>query len=235
MKPLRIRDSRRIIYNERHWRLLRDLRIRASRLMESLEGEGVRTLLVGSVARGDVRATSDIDVVIPSYTPTFLVENALIESGFGIARKVVVQATPLHAIKASIYLDDRTLVTIPLSKLSPLEQEFYSFAGSIGLEGIREQRRVPGVNKRLLLVLPVDEGHIEFSIVGREPEVARILGISLDTVLERERMLLRRDEVGRTGTYLKLQLPPEENIEDLLRRHSERNPFLRKKLRGILL
>ena len=73
------------------------------------------------------------------------------------------------------------------------------------------------MDKRLLLIEPTETGHTESGIAGREPEVARLLGIGRDSVDERVRVLSRRDSVGRTGVYLREDLEPGESFGDRLR------------------
>ena len=42
-----------------------------------------------------------------------------------------------------------------------------------------------GVDKRLMLIEPTEKGHVESSIIGKEEYVAKLLGISAETVLDR--------------------------------------------------
>ena len=91
--------------------------------------------------------------------------------------------------------------------------------------------RVPGVDKRLVLIEPTPEGHIEYSIIGREAEAARKIGVSVETVLERVRVLMRRDEIGRTGVFVKVELEPWDSIEEVAKRIARDNPLFRRALR----
>jgi hypothetical protein len=91
--------------------------------------------------------------------------------------------------------------------------------------------RVPGVDKRLMLIEPTPKGHIESTIIGKEEAVAHLLGISLNTVLDRVRTLTRRGEVGRTGVFLKRELTPDENLEEVLKNLADRNPAIRRRLK----
>src|SRR5207245_7406557 len=91
--------------------------------------------------------------------------------------------------------------TIPLSEFRRLELEFYKFGGTANMEDLRLGIRRPGCTKRLTLKQPTDNGHIESPIVGRESEVARLLGVSSDIVRERIRVLTRRDTIRRTGVF----------------------------------
>jgi len=229
-KPARRPEAREVIYDEARWELLRSLRARAIRVMEVLEARGISSVVHGSVARGDVRPTSDVDVFIPEPPASAVVEAALELSGFRPARRLLVQATPAYVPKAYIELDERTSVSFPLARMRPIEREFYSFGGELDLGGLRAGRRVPGVDKRLMLIEPTERGHVESSIIGREGEVARLLGISVETVMDRVRALLRRDEVGRTGVFLKRELGPEESFEAVLADIAVENPAVRRRL-----
>ncbi len=225
-------EYRLVVYDEARWRLLDDLRREAERIMEALASMGLRPIVHGSVARGDVKPTSDVDVFIPYPVPSYRVELALERGGFTIHRRLVVQATPASTPKVYYILDEeeRRTVSYPLGRLTKTEYEFYYFGGALDLEGVRSGRRVPGVDKRLVLIEPVPEGHRESPVIGREAEVARIVGVSIETVMERVRVLTRRDEHGRTGVFVKLEVPPGEEVEDYVRRYAQRNPLLRRVL-----
>ena len=198
--------------------------------MEALEVRGIRSIAHGSLARGDVRPTSDVDIFIPDPPASAIVELALELSGLRPVRRLLVQATPAYVPKAYIELDEQTSISFPLAKMRPIEREFYAFGGEIGLEGLRAGERVPGVDKRLMLIEPTERGHVESSILGREGEVARLLGISLEAVMDRVRALLRRDEVGRTGVFLKRELGPDESFEAVLADIAAKNPAVRRRL-----
>ena len=88
------------------------------------------------------------------------------------------------------------------------------------------------ISKRLMLIQPTSRGHIEFSIIGREVEVAKIVGISLEIVNERVRVLTRRKEVGRTGIVLSINLKEGEVFEEVLRRVAGSNPIVGRRNRG---
>ncbi len=236
-KPLRRAEFREIVYSEDRWRLLRELRFKAIRIMEALEKAGLPTIVHGSLARGDVNERSDIDVVIPQPSPSFKVELALEQGGFQPIDRLLVQATPRHIVKAHIYLDELTTVTFPMfADFSRLERDFYRFGGELDLEGLKAERRVPGIDKRLMLILPTDRGHFEAPVVGREDEAAKMVGVSSEIVRERIRVLLRRDTVGRTGVYLKYRLKPDESFEEAFRRLAIQDPGIRRMLheRGYL-
>lgn len=226
MKPVRVKDAEEVVYSDEHWRLLRELRGRAARLLSALP----EALLVGSVARGDVHKGSDVDVALLERASPSLVEERLAGAGLSVVGRELVQATPLSTPKLYILLEGNAKVSIPLARLSRLEEEFYRFAGSIDRHQLERGERVPGVNKRLLAVIPTARGHVEFSVIGREEEVARMLGVSVDIVRERVEMLTRRDERGRTGLFLRLEIPPWESPEEAVARAARRVPALRDKL-----
>jgi len=177
---------------------------------------------------------SDIDILIPTSVSTQLVEAQLASSGNIPYSREITQATPKHSPKAHIYLDpERTAsITIPLSEFRRLEFEFYKFGGTASMEDLNRGIRRPGCTKRLSLIQPTDDGHIESPIVGRESEVARLLSVSSDIVRERIRVLTRRDTIGRTGVFLKLVVPEGASFEEVLKSEAESNPALRRTLRG---
>ena len=226
----RVGEYRVVVYDDARWRLLANLRKEAMKIMEALTRAGLPCIVHGSIARGDVKPESDIDVFVPIPVPSYRVEFALEATGYKVQQKLIVQATPSSTPKAYLVLDveEKRVVSFPLAKLAKREYEFYYFGGALDLRGLVEGKRVPGVDKRLMLIEPIREGHRESPVVGREAEVARIVGVSVDTVLERVRVLTRRDEVGRTGVFVKVILGPEENVEDTARRISRENPHFRR-------
>jgi predicted nucleotidyltransferase len=90
--------------------------------------------------------------------------------------------------------------------------------------------RICGVDKRLIFIEPTPRGHKEVSIKEKENYVARALGISLETIEERIRVLDRRDRIGRTGVYLNVTLSPEESFEEVLERIVSKNSHVRKRM-----
>ena len=221
-----------MVYNEKRWRLLQELRRKAEKIMEALESFNLRCIAHGSIARGDVTEKSDVDIFIPSPSSSFMVETALEQNGIPINRRIIVQATPSYAIKAYIEIEENVSVSFPLVKLRPLEREFYKFGGEISLEELKRNIRVPGVDKRLMLIEPTADGHIESSIIGKEEYAARLLGISVDIVWDRVKALTRRDEIGRTGVFLETELLPEETFELVLKRLADKNPAVRRRMKA---
>lgn len=203
VKPTRREDYREIVYGSERWALLKNLRAKAVVLMEALYAFHLHSVVHGSIARGDVKASSDVDVFIPEVQNSFLVETALEKAHICVNARLVVQATPLYAMKAHIEIDEQSSITFPLMAMRKVEREFYRFGGEVNLAQIRADVRVSGVDKRLMLIEPNAKGHAESSIVGKEEFVAKTLGISVETVSDRVRALTKRDEVGRTGVFLK--------------------------------
>ena len=78
-----------------------------------------------------------------------------------------------------------------------VEREFYRFGGEANLAQLKADVRVAGVDKRLMLIEPTEKGHVESSIIGKEEFVAKLLGISAETVLDRVHALMKRDTVGQ--------------------------------------
>jgi len=235
-KPVKVGDRVEVVYDESRWKLLQELRCKAIMIMERLERASLISIVHGSVARGDVTPTSDVDVVIPYVVPSYRVELALDELAEKPLKRFITQATPAHAVKAHIYLDDLTVVTFPLTPFTRHEREFYKFGGELTLQELKAGERVCGVDKRLKLIEPTARGHCEEPIIGRELYVADKLGVSVDIVQERIKVLTRRDEVGRTGVYLKYELKPDEEFEEVLIRLASRDPAIRRVLvsRGVL-
>ena len=232
-KPMRHAERNEVAYDAEHWTLLEKHRGKALRIMEALEKDLLETIAHGSTARGDVTEKSDIDVFLPNPPSAFIVENALEKACIPTACRFVVQATPAYTMKAHIEIAENISVSFPLMKMRKVEWEFYKFGGEITAEGLRNGLRVAGVDKRLMLIEPTEFGHRESSIVGCEEHVSRLLGITVETVLDRVHALLRRDEVGRTGVFLKEELRADETFEMALDRLSRQNPAVRRRLTSL--
>ncbi len=232
-KPLTRSEFREVTYNVQHWALLKKFRQKSIHIMGTLEKAHLENIVHGSIARGDVNAKSDVDVFIPFQAPSFTVETALEQAGIPVNRRLVVQATPTYAMKAYIEIDENTSISFPLMKLRNVEREFYKFGGEISLGNLKKGVRVCGVDKRLMLIEPIKDGHKESAIVGREMQVAKMLGISVETVLDRVHALLKRDEVGRTGVFVKKELPASETFEMALKRLVDQNPAVRRRLTSL--
>jgi hypothetical protein len=219
-----------VVYDEAHWVYLHSLRGEASILMRPLVSVHIECIAYGSLARGDVQPTSDVDIFIPSPPAPELVEAALEREGIRASERVIVQATPGYAAKGYIYTGEKRGYSFPLVPLLPTERDFYGFAGSVTLKQLDAGVRMPGVDKRLMLIEPTSRGHVESQVVGREGEVARLLGVDTRIVAERVRTLERRRSVGRTGVYLKHTLESSEGFGEALHRLGLRRPAVRKRL-----
>jgi predicted nucleotidyltransferase len=231
-KPWRHLEYREIVYDAERWALLKSLRVKAMRIMEALEAFHVEAVVHGSIARGDVTQKSDIDVFIPYQVSSFIIETALEKADIIVNRRLVVQATPTYAMKAYIEIGENVSVSFSLMKMRKVEREFYKFSGEVALKNLRNDLRIPGVDKRLMLIEPTEDGHRESTIVGLEEHVAKLLGISVETVLDRVHALLRRDEVGRTGVFIEKELSADETFEMALKRLADQNPAVRRRLKS---
>jgi predicted nucleotidyltransferase len=229
-KSLEQKDRIEVIYDEKHWNLLNELRKKALFIMQALSKYGIEAYIHGSVARGDVNNKSDIDIIIPYVIPSNKIELALMMNKIEVYFRKIAQATPSHSPKGHIYLDadESICITFPLFNFKKLEFEFYKFGGLLGVKGLKAGLRVPGCTKKLTFIEPTIKGHYETSILGKEVEVAKKLGISVDIVKERIRVLLRRDEIGRTGIFLSVEVHKDECFEKVLKRLIESNPAIRR-------
>ncbi len=226
-----IGETRIVYYDDKHLQLLNNLRNEAISILEKLYRSGLNGFVHGSIARGDVHRDSDIDIVIlDNYSLHKLVNALEIISGYSHAR--IVMATPTHTPKIYFYLDplEKKVISQPLGKLSRIELEFYKFGGLLDLDGLRRGERVAGVDKRLMLIHPIPEGHIERSVIGYEAETARILGVSIETVLDRVKALTKRDIIGRTGVYLDEEIPYGASVEEIIERLCREEPVFRRRL-----
>ena len=229
-KPTRTLDQVENRYDETRWEILRSLRSKASTVVKTLEETGVSSIVHGSVARGDVDSYSDIDIVVPYVVPSHRIEVSLGLKGFNIYSRTIAQATPSHAPKGHIYLDpqEKVSVTFPLLNLRSLELDFFKFGGVVDIEKLKEQVRVAGCTKKLTLIVPTSQGHVESPVIGREAQVAKSVGVSVDIVKERVRVLTRRDRIGRTGIYLLAELRKDDTFESVIKRLVDTNPAIRR-------
>lgn len=231
IKPTRHGDYQEITYNNARWKLLAELRKKAISLM-AVEDSHLPATVHGSIARGDVNKDSDIDIIIIEPQNSFLVETALQKAKVPISARLLAQATPSYAIKAHIEVDEKTSVSFPLTPLRRVEREFYRFGGEINIHQLKANVRVAGVDKRLILIEPTEKGHVESSIIDKEEYAAKTLKISAETVLDRVHALIKRDTVGRTGIFLKKELDENETFEYALKKLSEENPAIRRRIKS---
>ncbi|HTY74351.1 MAG TPA: nucleotidyltransferase domain-containing protein [Candidatus Nanoarchaeia archaeon] len=232
-KPERCYEYKEVTYSAEHWILLQQIRKKAKRLLEALKAVNIEAVVHGSVARGDIRKGSDVDVFIPNPPSSFLIDSALEKANIPVNSRTVIQATPLYAMKAYVEIEEATTVSFPLMNLRRVEREFYKFSGEITIGQICADVRVSGVDKRLRLIEPTERGHVESSVLGRAEYVAKSLGISAETVKDRVRALTKRNTVGRTGVFIKQVLSADETFEMVLSRLAAENPAVRRKLRSL--
>jgi uncharacterized protein len=230
VKPIKNAEAKSVTYTTAHWQHLDLLRNKAIAVMAALEAAHLQSTVHGSIARGDIHQRSDIDIFIPEVQNSFVVETALEKAQIRTNSRRIVQATPTYAMKAHIEIDEITTVTFPLMEMRKVEREFYQFGGETTLTQLRSKVRVVGVDKRLMLIEPNEKGHTESSIIGKEDNIAKQLGISAETVLDRVHTLLKRDAVGRTGVFIKRELSPDETFEFVLKKLAEQNPAVRRRL-----
>jgi predicted nucleotidyltransferase len=101
----------------------------------------------------------------------------------------------------------------------------------VSANDISSNVRVPGVDKRLVMIEPTDTGHIEYGVVGYESSVAKKVGVSVSIANERVRVLKRRDEVGRTGVYKTYHLQDDETFETAAKKLADSDPALRRTIK----
>ena len=229
--PTKRAEYKEVTYTETRWKLLKALRGKAVEVMRALEAFHLNSTVHGSVARGDVNKNSDVDIFVQEVQNSFLVETALQKAGVRANSRFIVQATPTYAMKAHVEIDENTSVSFPLMEMRKVEREFYRFGGEANLSQLEAGVRVAGVDKRLMLVEPTEFGHVESSIMGREEFVAKVLGVSVDTVLDRVHALTKRDRVGRTGVFVKRELGQDETFELALKKLADSNPAVRRRMR----
>ncbi|MBD3191609.1 MAG: DNA polymerase subunit beta [Candidatus Heimdallarchaeota archaeon] len=228
-KVKEISDIIQIEYRKDHWQLLRRKRQEAIQIMAALAKHNIKTIIYGSITRGDISETSDIDLFIPYQISSFKLETALMQENLSIYAKKIVQATPKHLVKAHIYLSELVCITFPLTSIREREFNFIKFGGSLSLEELQKEKRTPGVDKRLVLITPTAKGHQESPVIGYESIVAKKVGVSVGLVRERVRILTTRDKKGRTGVYLDIDLGINENIDEVFQELKDTNPIVRRR------
>ena len=128
-KPMKRAEQLEIIYDKKRWKLLKQLRSKTIQIMETLDNCHLHSIVHGSIVRGDVSETSDIDLFLPDPHSSFIIETALERSGFEVYQRTIIQATPIYALKGYIELDSQASLSFPLVKLRPVEKDFYRFGG----------------------------------------------------------------------------------------------------------
>ncbi|QKQ99744.1 DNA polymerase subunit beta [Metallosphaera tengchongensis] len=214
-----------IVYDEVRWKTLGKLRERAIGILKRLNELSMVGYVYGSVARGDVNPTSDIDIVV-------LNPNVVLLDLIHVDHKFIIQATPTSTPKVYLALDrdEKEVISFPLVKLRGMEEEFYKFGGMIGMEDLERGLRVVGVNKNLDLIVPNKEGHDQIPLKGNEDIAIKYLKISPMTLDQREKLLTRRREQGRTGTFLRYELSSEESVQTAVRDLMKENKFFKRSI-----
>ncbi len=215
-------------------RLIDDLRYRAMEVFECLKDAGFSDAGVfGSVARGDVTKRSDVDIHVPRYVSSYRIEAFLLER-FSFLKKEIVQASPNYVPKGIWYLDSGVTVSLPLLPPNQRESEFYRMAGFVSLDDIEKGLFVPGVDKQLTLIEPdpsiSPRGYWKSSIFQNFKIISRKLGVSLQILEERSRVLQLRDQRGRTGVFLREIVDPNKNFEQQFNLLLRKKPILRRLL-----
>jgi len=219
-----------VAYPENHLKILHRKRERSKLLLEMFSKEGLNPFIYGSIARGDVHNDSDIDIVLIQSIAPYQIEIILDKNGFNNYFREIIMATPTDTLKLYIYLNELESITIPLSKFDKKSREFYDFGGKINLNQIKNSIRVPGIDKRLVLIQPTPNGHEEYSIIGNEYLAAKKLNVSINLINERKKVLLKREKKGRTGVFLKRPIAIRETTELVLKKLSNKSSIVRKKL-----
>ncbi len=215
-------------YNDEERTLLSKFRKKSVHLLEILEHNGIKAFVHGSVARGDVNRSSDIDVHIPIQIPSFKLD--LIDD-FEFANRRIMMGTPNSTIRGLLTVHDGITVSFPLSPPNEREDEFYRFSGLLYLEDLLLNKRIAGVTKQLLLIEPEEEGYWISSLKAYKKKAIQVLSISQRMIDERIRVLSRRDKIGRTGLLLDYSLNPEENFEQALKTLADNNIIVRRMLK----
>lgn len=218
-----------VVYPPSRWEAFKRLRALAIRYVDGLKEDGLDAIVHGSVARGDVTTKSDVDVFIPEVHPSYTIE-ASVAKLEAVSKRELTQATPAHTLKAILYIAEGVKVTFPLLPLRKKERDFYKFGGELGLEGLKGGKRVPGVDKRLMVIVPTAYGHYEFSAKENMVIASKTLAVKLETIQERVRVLTRRDAIGRTGIFYKGELREDETFEGKLIERASKDPSLRRLL-----
>jgi len=220
-----------VIYTHDHWLVLSEKRAKGLKIIDVLSVCGFGdSILHGSVARGDVTKDSDVDIAFLRPLSVGMVRACLEDRGFNVYDIRVVQPTPRHTPKVYIYLDpfEEQSVSIPLAELEPIEVEYYKFSGFVTRDDILANKRSKGVNKKLMLIVPTERGHIEMPVVGNEGYVSRVLGVPLEVVKDRVAALSRRVEEGHTGLFIDVSVPLFEELEHFIQRLCRENPYFRR-------
>jgi len=221
---------RHVVYNERRWAILKDKREVAKRVMAPLCEHGYSPIIYGSIARGDVDEDSDVDVFIEHVVNPALIETIVEKSLGGWVKRTIVQATPGYVVKGYIFIDELVSISFPLIEMLPNEAEFYSIAGKLSYGEVLEEKRRGGMNKSMMIIIPVEDGHMEFP-ARQDPDLAaKLIGVDPKALRERLHVLEKRREHGRTGTYIEVELDEGTTFPQVLKTIINENPVLRRRM-----
>lgn len=221
---------RHVIYNEKRWEILREKREIAKRVMSPLYMSGYDPIIYGSIARGDVDADSDIDVFIEQVVNPALIETIVEKSLGGWINRTVVQATPGYVVKGYIFIDELVSISFPLVEMLPNEAEFYSIAGKLNYNDVLSEKRSRGMNKSMIVIIPVEDGHMEFP-ARQDPDLAaKLIGVDPKALRERLHVLEKRKEHGKTGRFIEVKLGEDETFSQVLKAIINENPVLRRRV-----
>ncbi|MEM1678761.1 MAG: nucleotidyltransferase domain-containing protein [Ignisphaera sp.] len=224
---------REVHYDRRRWNVFMEKRRKALKILLDLKSCGILEAFAhGSIARGDVDEDSDVDISLLNSYPSSILRYCLERNGYNVYSLSILQATPKHTPKIYIYLNalEELCISNPLARLDPIEMEYYRFSGMVDLNDIMANIRVVGVNKRLMFIEPTEFGHREFPVIGNEGYVAKRLGISLGTVIDRVEALSKRIEDGHTGLFIKIELPDFEHLEPTIEKLCIENSLFRRRV-----
>ncbi len=223
-------DPRFVTYSSSHWDLFDRFRQRSIPVLEALLQRNLTGYVFGSVARGDVSETSDIDITIYELVSSFQVDLALEMANLSVQKKEIVMATPSSVVKGLYYLGDDLTLSLRLTRFTRNPFDFYRYGGWVNLNEIRRGIRKCGVNKALVVINPTDDGHEEFALMEYKQRAKDLLEVGVETIDERIRVLSRRDKVGRTGVFLSESLPPDAHFESELKQIANQNSLVRRRL-----
>ena len=215
-------------YSGKELDVLVRLRNQAASLLQILEKNGIQGFVHGSVARGDVTPTSDIDIHVPYHLSSFRLE--LIDE-LAVTERRIIMGTPNSTIKGLLILNKEESLSFPLTMPTEREIEFYKFSGLLHYDDLKKNTFVPGVTKQLLFIEAAENGYWRSSVIANKKRVMQRLNVSQRIVDERIRVLLRRDKIGRTGKILDYIIPPYENYEQALHHIASKNPIVRNQLK----
>jgi len=117
-------------YSREEISILERLRGDAERIMDKMNRYSIHGFVHGSVARGDISKTSDVDIYIPYLLPSFKLE---IMEDYQDNTRHILMGTPNSTIKGTIDVASQISITFPLTKTKEREEEFYNFSGKIFL------------------------------------------------------------------------------------------------------